>query len=78
MPDNLLEVRDLTLRVPCGTTCFGMISVFPAQLRFGNASQVIITGSSASSPPRSGSSINALTRTLCKSAISASKSPNFT
>src|ERR1700722_16781655 len=34
-----------TLRVPRGTTCFGTISVRPAQVRFGRASQVIFTGS---------------------------------
>src|SRR6267378_4229785 len=63
---------------PRATTCFGMISVFPTQLRLGSASQVIFTGWFGSSAPSSGSSINARTRTLRRSAISASKSPSFT
>ena len=67
-----------TLRVFRCTTCFGMLSVLPGQVLFGRASQVIRTGSFSSSPPRSGSSMNARTRTLCKSAISARDSPTFT
>src|SRR6267378_3897475 len=43
-----------TLRVPCGTTCFGMISVFPIHVLLGSASQLIFTGSFASSAPISG------------------------
>src|SRR5256885_17181108 len=53
-----------TLRVPCGTTCFGTISVLPTHVLLGSASQVIFTGSFASSAPSSGSSMKARTRTL--------------
>jgi len=51
----------------------GMFSVFPTHVLLGNASQVIFTGSFTSSAPSSGSSMNARTRTLCRSAISARK-----
>src|SRR2546429_4149193 len=55
-----------------------LVSVLPTQVLLGSASQVILTGSFTSSPPRSGSSIKARTRTWCRSAISASRSPTLT